>query len=358
LGEPILLATRPKGTPSVAHVTDDWYVVATSRELRRDRPLAVVLYDTPIVLYREASGRPAALLDRCPHRNVPLRMGRVEGDRLQCAYHGWQFDRTGACVHVPSLVDGAADAKARRVPSFACREEDGVVWIYATPDTEPVREPFRFPYVHERGYTTVIQRVEAQGSLHAVAENALDVPHTAFLHRGLFRTARAPNRITAVVRRWHDRVEAEYVGEPRPSGLAGRILAPRGGVVTHFDRFILPCIAQVEYKLGSSHFCVSAALTPVSDHQTRLFSVTSFKLPIPGWLVVPFLKPIALKIFGQDASMLRLQSENVTRFGGEQYATTEIDVLGPHILRLLRSAERGDRTPTEEPFHKELQLDV
>src|SRR5206468_4349675 len=97
----------------------------------------------------------------------------------------------------------------------------------------------------------------------ATAENILDVPHTAFLHRGLFRGGSA-HRITAVVRRRTDRVEVEYVGEPRPGGLLGRILAPRGGTVTHFDRFILPSVAQVEYRLGErSHLVITNVLTPV-----------------------------------------------------------------------------------------------
>ena len=74
--------------------------------------------------------------------------------------------------------------------------------------------------------------------LHAALENTLDVPHTAFLHGGLFRGGRPPVDIEVVVRHTADGVEAEYLGEPRPPGLAGRILAPEGGVVTHVDRFL------------------------------------------------------------------------------------------------------------------------
>ena len=45
------------------------------------------------------------------------------------------------------------------------------------------------------------------------------------------------------------------MGEPRPPGIVGRILSPSGGLVTHFDRFILPSIAQVEYRIGTeNHF--------------------------------------------------------------------------------------------------------
>ena len=78
------------------------------------------------------------------------------------------------------------------------------------------------------------------------------MPHTLFLHGGLFRTAERRNDIEVIVRRREDGVEAEFVGEPRPSGIVGRLLAPGGGVVEHVDRFILPSVAQVEYRLGDA----------------------------------------------------------------------------------------------------------
>ena len=311
----------------------------------------------PLVLYRTPDGEATALLDRCPHRNVPLSRGRVVGDLLECPYHGWRFDRSGQCAHVPGLCNDEVKP-GRRASSFATREQDGLVWIYATADTEPVRDPFAMPLVNDPRYTTVYEMVEANGSIHATAENALDVPHTAFLHGGLFRKRGGErNRIEVVVRRWHDRVEAEYRGEPRPSGLAGRLLAPKGGTVEHFDRFYLPSIVQVEYRLGAkTHFLVTAALTPIADFKTQLFAVISFRLPIPGWLVKPFLRPVALRIFGQDAQMLAEQTRTIDQFGGEQYMSTEIDVVGPQIQRLLLQAERGERTPIQEPVTRTIHM--
>ena len=223
-------------------------------------------------------------------------------------------------------------------------------------------EPFRFPFLGKPGYTSVSEHVVAEASVHAVAENALDVPHTAFAHAGLFRSDdRARNRVEVIVRRWADRVEAEYVGEPRPEGLVGRVLSPKGGVVKHWDRFILPSIVQVEYELDAAHIQVSAALTPESDYRTHLYAVVSFKLPVPGWPLVPVLKPIAFAIFNQDAKILKRQTEVIHRFGGESYVSTEIDVLGPHILRLLRAAEQGKVDPSidaEAPKEKRFQMDV
>src|SRR5262249_26772541 len=160
-------------------------------------------------------------------------------------------------------------------------------------------------------------------TLHAVLENMLDVPHTAFLHRGLFRGGKA-NRITAVVRRSASAVEAEYVGEPRPSGVAARILGIGEGAddtVAHFDRFFLPSISQVEYRLGKSHLIATSALTPESDFVTRFSTAITYRLPLPGPLLRLFFEPVARRILAQDAWIVRAQTRAVRRFGEEAYTS-------------------------------------
>lgn len=354
--EPRLQPPQADGRTSAVRIPDAWYVACRARSLG-PKPIAVTVLGIPLVLFRGADGRPAALLDRCPHRNVPLSMGAVDGDCLRCAYHGWAFAGDGACKDVPGLLSPRHETRGRRVPAFATVEQDGLVWVYATPDEEPPEGPYQVPYVGAPGYHTVHDEYETAGTLHAVAENALDVPHTAFLHRGLFRGAGKTNEIEVLLRRHPDRVEAQYVGEPAPTGLVGRLLAPGGGVVTHFDRFLLPCIAQVEYALGDrSHVVVTSALTPISDDRTRLFAVVTFKLPLPAWLVAAVVKPVGRRIFAQDAAMLARQADNIRRFGGERYVSTEIDVLGPHILHLLRRAEKGRDQAAEEPFERRFTM--
>jgi len=338
--QPILSPPPSKGHLSVARLARYWYVVSTSAALGR-RPLARTLLGTPLVLFRDNDGRAHALIDRCPHRNVPLSLGRVAGNgRLECAYHGWQFDGEGQCRSVPGLIEAGAP-RERRCPSAHVREQQGLVWVYAELDQEPTSEPFALAAA-ERGYTRVVREVEAEATLHATVENALDVPHTAFLHRGLFRGGER-HEIHVHVRRTASSVEAEYRGEPRPSGVVGRLLSPGGGVTEHWDRFLLPSIAQVEYRLGTeSHFLVTAFGAPVNDFRTRITAVADFRTPLPGRLLKPLLEPIALWIFGQDKKILRAQSANIERFGGEQYQSSELDFLGPHVWRLLKQAERGE----------------
>jgi len=352
------LAPPPaRGVVSVARLPHYWYVACRSRRLR-DKPLRRVLLGIPLVLYRDATGAVAAFLDRCPHRNARLSAGRVlPSGTLECPYHGWQFDVTGQCRVVPGLA-GESEARGRRVDAYPVREQDGFIWVFATPNVEPETAPFGLPWASDRTYTTVVREVDVRASVHATAENALDVPHTAFLHRGLFRGRGEPNRIAVEVRRWSDRVEAAYIGEPRPPGLAARLLSPSGGIVEHWDRFILPSIAQVEYKLGpENHVLITSLLSPVSDFETKIFAVISLRVRIPGTLIKPLLQPIAMKIFRQDAEILEVQTEQIEAFGGEQYMSTEADVLGREIWRLMKQAERGDADVTsEEPAVRRHEL--
>ena len=334
-----------------------WYVLCESRELRR-RPLGRLLYGTPLVLFRNADGHPAALLDRCPHRNVPLSLGRVETGRLQCAYHGWEFDGDGTCRKVPGLC-GEAEDRARNAEPFAVREQDGYVWVWGEPGVEPESDPPRASIESGRGYSNIRQTVVFDATVHATIENALDVPHTAFLHRGLFRGRREPIEIKAIVTRSPSSVQVEFQGEPRPPGLLARILSPSGGLVTHFDRFLMPSIAQVEYRLGSeNHLRITGYCTPIDATRTRVFSSVDFRLGVPHWLIRPFVVPIAMRVFKQDAWVLKAQSETVTRFGGEHFSSTPIDLIGAQVWRLMRRAEQG-RLPEPEPdWRREVPLQV
>lgn len=353
---PLLTPPETKGHLSVARLKRHWYVACRSVELRR-RPLARTVLGTPLVLFREADGVARALLDRCPHRNVPLSLGRVtRRGRLECRYHGWQFDGTGQCQVVPGLFRDPPSPD-RRCPRAEVREQEGLVWICPAVDEEPSVEPFRLGLERLSGHTIVVREVEAPATLHATLENALDVPHTAFLHRGLFRGGGSRRRIRVRVRRSAEGVEAEYLGETSPRGLAGRLLSPGGGIVEHWDRFFLPSVAQVEYRLGSeTHLIVTALCTPVSDFSTRLLAVAAFQSALPGALLRRILEPIALRIFGQDVQILRAQSENILRFGGEQTMSTEVDVLGTHIWRMLRHAERGETLSAVDESELELAL--
>lgn len=342
--------------PAQPRILAAWYVACRAQELSR-APVRRVIFDVPLVLWRGADSAPRCLVDRCPHRSVPLSMGRVVDGDLQCAYHGWRFDGGGACTLVPGLSDPQR-GPGRCARAFPVVEQQGFLWVWMDPDTPPTDPPFRFRLADDPGYTTVRRELHAPGSLYQVIENALDVPHTAFLHGGLFRRDGERRPVEVVIHRWSDRCQAEFIGEARPPGLAGRILSPSGGTVTHFDRFFLPSIIEVEYRIGTeNHIVLSGAVTPVSDYESRMFAVVSLRTRFPGWLVKLFVQPIALRIFAQDVVMLRRQVQAIAQAGEERYVSTEIDLLGPSILASMRRAARGRaREGAEEPVERRVTI--
>jgi len=340
----------------IARLPRAWYIACRSSALRR-KPLATTILDTPLVVFRTRNGTAAALLDRCAHRNAPLSLGRVAGERLACRYHGWEFCAEGRCELVPALA-GPQQSHGRRVPSFATREQNGFVWVFAAADETPDSEPYHFAHLEDPGYGQFRIDYRVDATLHATLENMLDVPHTAFLHRGLFRGG-TPNRITAVVRHSALGVEAQYVGEPPPRGLAARILgmgSDTDATLEHHDRFILPSISQVEYRLGDNHFIATSALTPESDFMTRFSTVVTYRLPVPRLLLRALFEPVARRILAQDRWILSRQTASVRSFGGEQYVSTGVDVLGPEIWRILKRAELGEAAPADLPAEQRIDL--
>jgi phenylpropionate dioxygenase-like ring-hydroxylating dioxygenase large terminal subunit len=340
-----------EGRWSVAFPRRWWYPACASHELGR-QPLGITLMDEPLVLFRGGGGVAHALADRCPHRNVPLSLGRVQRDgTLQCGYHGWCFDGDGRCTAVPALATPVGDeASPRDAVSRWVREEDGFVWVWGAADVEPDRHPFRLPQLEDGpGVGEVVFRRDMDCTVHASVENALDVPHTAFLHGGLFRKDGQGPRVEAERTDLEDGVEVRYVGEP---AAFGPLRLPGGTTFDHWDRFFLPSIAQVEYRVGDALRITNSILhLPLSPTRTRAWFVLRFKSPLPAAVAGPLIRARGKKILQQDVDMLEAQTRNIRRFGGERYTSTPLDLLGNAIWRLMRSAEKQEQGTKGDADH-------
>ena len=103
-----------------------WYVAAWPSEIA-DKPLARTICGEPIAIFRGADGKFFALEDRCCHRNLPLTMGKIEGNNVRCGYHGLLFDRAGKVIEVPgqSQIPPGAEVK-----SYPLVEKWKLLWIW------------------------------------------------------------------------------------------------------------------------------------------------------------------------------------------------------------------------------------
>lgn len=162
-----------------------WYMAAWASELS-DKPLARRLLGDKVVLFRMADGRPAALADRCPHRFAPLSRGSVQGNSIECAYHGLRFGVDGRCVL--NQMGGGHIPQAAKVHSYPLVQRYQMMWIWMG---DPERaDPSRIP-----SYAGIIpeQRTGADNLgnyLHVKAnylleiDNLMDLSHVNFLHNG------------------------------------------------------------------------------------------------------------------------------------------------------------------------------
>jgi phenylpropionate dioxygenase-like ring-hydroxylating dioxygenase large terminal subunit len=158
---------------------DEWYVVADDAELRRG-PWPVRLLGERFVVWRDDAGAVLAARDRCPHREAPLSIGTVEGDRLVCAYHGWAFGRDGTCLAVPSSGPGAAIPSSAALDLLPVRVAYGLVWL--SPGA-PRGEPPSIPEDADPSFRRLNAGTEVWAtSVTRMVDNFCDVAHFPWVH--------------------------------------------------------------------------------------------------------------------------------------------------------------------------------
>ena len=311
-----------------------WYIAARVSDVRH-RPVACTVLGEPLVLFRDADGRAAALLDRCVHRNMALSAGRVLRGCVECPYHGWTYDGAGRCTSIPALGARRTEPAVPRVRAYPVVESDGYVWVFVG-DAAPAAGPFRFPHLGEAGWASFRMRTRFPAPAAACLENFLDCPHTVFVHRGWFRT-RDARALRARVRRYADRVEVDFADEAPARSIVRALFFPSDTPLAHTDRFFMPAITRVDYRFGPRrHFIITSQCTPVSGDETAVHTVVTFRFGRIARLVRLLLEPVCRFIIRQDVAILARQTAQLRRFGGARFTSVETDLFAGHIAALWR----------------------
>ena len=182
----------------MSYVKNSWYVAGWDEEFSSGKPIARTLLDHPLVLFRTKDGNVAALVDRCPHRAVPLSMGTLTPEcRIKCPYHGLEFDSKGICVHNPHI----AGAPGRlSTPHFATATKHGAIWLW-NGDPEAA-DPSRIPdysYLDQPGYAVVHGLMNVKANFRLVIDNLLDLSHAEYIHQNTVGTPGASASVKALV---------------------------------------------------------------------------------------------------------------------------------------------------------------
>lgn len=224
------------------------------------KPIQVHLAGERLVLFRGQDGKVGALLDRCPHRGAALSQGRVTKDgRIECAFHGWQFDRLGHACHVPLNPD--AKLPLLSAQALPVREIGDLVWVYTSPGTQEVPEPV-VPdgLVSPDLSRTYVQRLWRCHWTRAM-ENMLDSPHLPFVHRRTIGK-QLRHRMTP-----SSRMEITWEDTPYGGRAEARMDGQDGGAVLEFFK---PNIMVLNIPVPGKHLRIHALVVPERPGHTHL----------------------------------------------------------------------------------------
>ncbi|KAL4430402.1 hypothetical protein ABPG77_002208 [Micractinium sp. CCAP 211/92] len=317
---------------------DYWFPVEFGASLGEGKMVPFELFGQMWVLFRDEHGKAACVHDECAHRACPLSLGSVEAGRVQCAYHGWQFNSRGECTKMPST----AFCKGIKVKSLPVVEADGLVWVWpgseeAHAATGPPPSTLTAPPSGFQVHAELVLEVPVEHGL--LLENLLDLAHAPFTHTTTF----AKGWPVPDVVRFN---AAQILGgnwEPYPIdmqfGPPCMVLSTIGltspGKIERGAR-----ASSCKNHLHQLHVCL-----PSSEGRTRLLYRMSLDFmhwtkAVPG--INKFWEKIAGQVLGEDLVLVQGQQDRMSR-GGDVWANpVSYDKLGVRYRRWRNSVASGD----------------
>ena len=219
-------------------IENAWYVGALSQEVPEDGLFARRLLDRPVMFYRTTTGRPVAMLDRCPHRFAYLSKGRRVGDEIECVYHGLRFGPDGRCTRSPYQEEPPPNAT---VTTFPVVERHKMLWIWmgdpaladaaAIPDHSHMDAPAMRP---------LIWHVKFAGNWQLGNDNLMELSHLFWLH-------------TSTIGGWKESAGATegemYTTRAEPDGrVRSRTFVPNLQRTSTFDNGIPPGVPYDQWN--------------------------------------------------------------------------------------------------------------
>ena len=122
----------------------DWVAVCAERALAEPGAcLSINIGGEPLVLVRGRDSTLRALSNVCRHRGTLLLeqgVGSLAEGRIECPYHAWTYDDTGAFRGAPFARGAAIDPVTHSLPSFPVEVWMGVVFVSLAEEPLPLSE--------------------------------------------------------------------------------------------------------------------------------------------------------------------------------------------------------------------------
>jgi len=303
-----------------------WYVAAWGSEVGRAL-FARTICGEPVVMYRTVEGPAVALRDRCCHRNLPLSLGRIEGNDLRCGYHGLKFDAAGACVEIPGQTVIAPGARVRAFPLV---EKWNLLWIWmGDPAKQDESLLPHWQYLVDPSLASVhgndANPLPMKCHWELNNDNLLDLTHTLYVHPTTLG-GHSFEHIPIRHRHYENRVRMwRFVPETHPIPLWAKYLNYSGGLV---DRWMatdceLPCHCTIdvgfapagevkgdgEYDRGVRLRALITA-TPETEESSFMFYAQCRNFGVDDAEMSRKFATDVRVIFGEDVEVMEAQQRN------------------------------------------------
>jgi len=319
---------------------NSWYVAAWDREVSRS-PLARTLLGEPVVLYRKETGGVVALEDRCCHRQLPLSMGKVEGDELRCGYHGLRFDSSGRCTEIPGQASIPPQARVRGYPVV---EKHRWVWIWMGPpeNADPSLIPDWWWTAHPEWAFTRPDRVRLECNYQLIADNVLDVTHLAYVHASSIG-APSITEFPATVERAERLVRlTRWIRDRPPPPLYRRA----GGFPGNVDRWqivelVPPCFtvnfAGCRDEQRKIELMALSAPTPETERSTHYFFGFVRNFGLDDAAMEGIFSRDMVRVFNEDIPVLEAQQRTLDLKPGAPAIDIKVDAAPLAARRMLQA---------------------
>ena len=295
-------------------IRNQWYVVLQSRELKKGKPVGVTRMGEKMVFWRDAQGNPVCQADFCPHRGVALSLGCLKDDKIQCPFHGFEYDTTGKCTLVPANGRASIPPKALHVVTHPAREAHGYIYIWWGEERESYPE---LPWFDDLDDSFAISELVDHWTVDysRAIENQLDVFHIPFVHansigRGNRTVADGPlavfNEETLEI--WvYNRVDD------------GQSTAKRASQIPTPQRppYLMFRFPHLWMNRISEDMRITVFFTPIDDENCMIY-VRNYqrymKVPLLRKLVAWMLNPASRYILNQDKRVVLSQRPKKTGY--------------------------------------------
>ncbi len=275
----------------------DWHPIAKSSAVPEASIYPAVLLDEGLVVWR-INGEVKVWQDLCVHRGTRLSLGHLEGDELQCAYHGWTYNGTGECVKIPAHPEQKPPPTAK-VKTYHCQEKYGLIWACLGDPSGDIAAFEEWDDPSFRRISCGPYRYHASGT--RAVENFLDVAHLPFLHAGILGEKEHAEIQDYEVEQDEDGIIARNVRiwQPDPDGTG------IGKDVNYTYKVLRPLTMYLSKDTKEGRFSIFATVCPLSEFE----SVAWFWIAMNYGHEIPEQDIIARQdeITGQDIPIVESQ---------------------------------------------------